>query len=225
MSESPENTPGPGPEPLAAELALERQWLSASRHDPENFKFFYQKYALRIHRFIRARTGSEERARDLTAAVFTRALDNLSEFNWRGVPMGSWLFRIASNVIHDAYTRQSRRRAFGQPANGESLPDPKVGQLTRIIHGEDQQVLYECLHALPEQDQDIFILYYWEGLKTREVAVALDMSENTVKTRLKRGRVQLRTMMEARPDAPGQAATLDPDLRFAGWKPPPEPED
>jgi len=225
MSPSPGNTPRQGSDPLAAELTLEHQWLRAARRDPENFKFFYQKYAPRIQRFIRARTGSEERAGDLTAAVFTRALDNLGDFRWRNVPLGSWLFRIASNVIHDFYARQSRRAAFGPESNGESLPDPQAGQLTRMIRGEDQQVLYECLHGLSEQDQDIFILYYWEGLKTREVAAALDMCENTVKTRLKRGRVQLRTLMEARSETPGPAATLDPDLRFAGWTPPTEPED
>ena len=206
---------------MATELALERQWLRAAHRDPENFQFFYKKYAGRIHRFIRARTGSEERAKDLTAAVFTRALDSLPLFRWRGVPLGSWLYRIASNVIQDSFARLSRRNTHDSEATEDTLVDPKAGQLTKLIHGEDQQVLYECLHALPESDQDIFILYYWEGLKTREVAEAMNMSENTVKTRLKRGRQHLRAMMETRPPAPnGSAASLDPDLRFTGWAPP-----
>ncbi len=75
--------------------------------------------------------------------------------------------------------------------------------------------MFQCLHNLPEQDQDIFILHYWEGQKTREVAATLGVSENTVKTRLARGRHRLRGMIEDHEIQPDTSP--DPDLRFANW--------
>ena len=50
---------------------------------------------------------------------------------------------------------------------------------------------------LEEKDQSIFMLYYVYGLKVKEIAVCMDMKENTVASRLKRGRETLRKEMAA----------------------------
>lgn len=47
---------------------------------------------------------------------------------------------------------------------------------------------YELLNSLDEKYRLILILYYVEGFKIREIAQILDLEENTVKTRLSRGR-------------------------------------
>jgi len=203
------------------ELQLEQEWLAAALRDPENFQFFYDKYADRIHRFIRTRTGDDELARDLTALVFTKALGRLDEFTWQGYTLGAWLFRIATNEIRKHYQSEGRLNTIGGDNTQELAPDPQSGQLDSIILTEAQQFIFQCLHNLSEQDQDIFILHYWEGQKTRQVADTLGLSENTVKTRLARGRDRLRSMMEpsdSTPDHQGEEGP-DPDLRFAEWAP------
>lgn len=204
-----------------SELRLEQEWLAASLRDPERFQFFYDKYADRIGRFITTRTGDQELARDLTALVFTKALSRLQEFQWQGFTLGSWLFRIATNEIRKHYQAEARLSTIHGEGRQEMAPDPHDGQLDHIILTEAQQFIFQCLHNLSEQDQDIFILHYWEGQKTRQVAETLGVSENTVKTRLARGRERLRSMMEptdAEPDCPCTEGP-DPDLRFAEWAP------
>ena len=47
------------------------------------------------------------------------------------------------------------------------------------------------LESLPEDYRTLFLLYYGEGFNTREIAELLDMNENTVKSRLQRGRIKL----------------------------------
>ncbi len=197
------------------ELSLEKEWLESALVDPEEFEFFYDKYADRIGRFIHVRTGDSELSRDLTALVFTKALFHLHEFQWQGFTLGSWLFRIATNEIRKHYTKEARLSTVAGDGTQQLAMDPSEGQLDSLILSEDQMFMFQCLHNLPEQDQDIFILHYWEGQKTREVADTLGVSENTVKTRLARGRIRLRSMMECRETQ--SDLSPDPDLRFAHW--------
>ena len=53
----------------------------------------------------------------------------------------------------------------------------------------------ELIEPLKEQDRCIFTLYYVYGMKVREIAAYMEMNENTVTTRLKRGRNALRNEM------------------------------
>jgi RNA polymerase sigma-70 factor, ECF subfamily len=197
------------------ELLLEKEWLDSACENPEEFQFFYDKYADRIGRFINIRTGDPELSRDLTALVFTKAISHLGDFQWQGFTLGSWLFRIATNEIRKHYANESRLSTVAGDGTQNQTPDPQDGQLDSLIINEGQNFIFRCLHNLPVQDQDIFILHYWEGQKTREVADTLGISENTVKTRLARGRERLRSMMEC-PDTPSDTGP-DPDLRFADW--------
>jgi len=218
MTSSPSNTSDcrrPAPK---NELLLEKEWLDSALENPEGFQFFYDKYSDRIGRFIRVRTGDTELTRDLTALTFTKALSHLSDFQWQGFTLGSWLFRIATNEIRKHYARESRLSTVAGDGTQEMAADPQSGQLDNLILSEGHQFIFQCLHNLPEQDQDILILHYWEGQKTREVANTLNISENTVKTRLTRGRDRLRSMMEC-PDGPEcpEDPGPDPDLRFAQW--------
>ncbi len=215
MSTSPSNVDGcrrPAPK---NELLLEKEWLDSALSDPEEFQFFYDKYADRIGRFIMVRTGDAELSRDLTALTFTKALSHLHEFQWQGFTLGSWLFRIATNEIRKHYAGEARLSTVAGDGTQQMAADPQSGMLDNLILTESHHFIFQCLHNLPEQDQDIFILHYWEGQKTREVATTLDISENTVKTRLTRGRQRLKSMMEC-PDSPSDPGP-DPDLRFADW--------
>lgn len=213
--------PNPGGSP--DELEQERRWLSASRKDPEKFHHFYVKYSRRIYNFVFRRTLDPDLSQELVARTFANALDHLEDFDWRGVRVGSWLFQIAANEIRRNHAAVTRRATVAGTKVQENTPDPNRGQLTHLIMTEDQRQLHDCLHQLPEQDQDIFILHYWEGLKTREIGAALGISENTVKTRLARGRLRLRTLMsegdlaDLAPTPDDNTWGNDPDLRFADW--------
>ncbi|MCP4291232.1 MAG: sigma-70 family RNA polymerase sigma factor [bacterium] len=214
MSDSPKYSSGRRPAPKD-ELSLEKEWLDSALTDPEGFEFFYDKYSDRIGRFINVRTGDAELSRDLTALVFTKAISHLKDFQWQGFTLGSWLFRIATNEIRKHYARENQFHTVAGDGTQQLAPDPHSGQLDNLILTESQLFIFQCLHNLSERDQDIFILHYWEGQKTREVAETLQISENTVKTRLARGRDRLRSMMECRETATPESP--DPDLRFAKW--------
>jgi RNA polymerase sigma-70 factor, ECF subfamily len=198
MLDSPNSRPIGQDSPGSAsdEREMERRWLQAAHKDPENFQFFYDKYLSRIRGYIYRRTLDLELTNDLSALTFTNALSTLDNFVWQDRLLGSWLFRIATNEIYKHAEGQSRLATVGNSDKVQNnTPDPHRSQLSRIILSEDQVQLYGCLEKLCNQDQDILTLYYWEGLKTREVADALNICENTVKTRLARSRKKLKQLM------------------------------
>ncbi len=178
------------------EREQERQWLEAAHQNHENFRFFYNKYLSRIRGYIYRRTLDLELTDDLSALTFTNALSTIDNFVWQNRLLGSWFFRIATNEIYKNSESESKLNTIADSDKFQNnTPDPHRSQLSRIILTEDQVQLYDCLEKLNNQDQDILTLHYWEGLKTREVAEALSISENTVKTRLARSRKKLKQLM------------------------------
>ena len=93
---------------LEAEAAL----VERARTDPEAFGELYDRYLTPLYHYAFARCRSHPEAEDLTAQTFRRALERLDTYQWRSLPFGAWLFRIAHNLIVDRLRR---------PAGGVSL--------------------------------------------------------------------------------------------------------
>jgi RNA polymerase sigma factor (sigma-70 family) len=117
-----------------------------------------------------------------------------------------WLYRIATNYCHEE--ERARKRHSGQPlpAEGEAhasvhhLPEPHSA-----LHPEREfqqrelaELLLQCLEDLPREQREVVIMKEYEGLKFREIAEALDVSENTVKSRMYYGLDALRKAMKKR---------------------------
>ncbi len=92
----------------------------------------------------------------------------------------TWIVRILLNVCHDI--QRERQRMI--PA--ASVPEPPPGPVAPSVD------LKECLLRLEERERMPILLYYLEGYDVREIASILRIPQGTVKSRLKRGRGQLR---------------------------------
>lgn len=71
------------------------------------------------------------------------------------------------------------------------VPEEGIEEMAVSAVADDRE-FYELLGELQEDVRMIFLLYYGEGFNTREIAQILDLNENTVKSRLQRGRKKLR---------------------------------
>ena len=94
----------------------------------------------------------------------------------------TWVVRILLNVCHDIQ-REGKRMI---PA--EEIPEPGVPS------GEETVDLKECLLRLDERERIPILLYYLEGFDIGQIAKVLRIPQGTVKSRLHRGREQLRTI-------------------------------
>ena len=178
----------PKPSPIQAD---ERGLLEAAQRDPAGFAALYELHFDRVYLFIARRVGNRDVAEDLTADVFHRALANLRNFEWRGVPFEAWLLRIAANAINDRAKRKGRELSVEDPPEMGAEPD-----LTDI---EDGERLFGLVNSLPEDQKRVILMRFADEESIRAIAHRLKRSEGAVKQLQFRGLETLRTKLEPRP--------------------------
>lgn len=167
----------------------ERLLVEAAQKDPARFAGLYEIHFERVYAFIARRVGDREAAEDLTSDVFYKALTNLQRFEWRGVPFGAWLLRIAVNAIVDRSKRQGREVAVDDPP--ELSTRPGLGQV------EDRARLFRLVDQLPKDQRQVVVLRFAEQKSIREIAQHLGRSEGAVKQLQFRGLANLRDGFDA----------------------------
>src|SRR6185295_17272430 len=90
-------------------IEQEKLLIEAAQQDPQRFGDLYEANFARVYAFIVRRVHDRSQAEDLTSEVFHHALENLSRFEWRGVPFAVWLYRIAANTIADSWRHSPGR--------------------------------------------------------------------------------------------------------------------
>ena len=97
--------------------AIESEWqeILAARDNAALFKPIYERYYLQIFRFIFKRVANESLTADICSQVFTKALQKLDQYQFRGVPYSAFLYRVASNEIttHFRKTHLSKTETYG----------------------------------------------------------------------------------------------------------------
>ena len=92
-------------------LIDERALVARATVEPAAFAAIYDHYFPRIYAYVRYRTPDRATADDLTATIFTRALERLAAYDGAQGPFAPWLFTIARNAVSD-YLRAGRRRRW-----------------------------------------------------------------------------------------------------------------
>jgi RNA polymerase sigma-70 factor (ECF subfamily) len=171
------------------EQADERLLVAAAQKDPARFAELYEIHFERVYGFIARRVGERDAAEDLTSDVFHKALANLKRFEWRGVPFGAWLLRIAVNAIIDRAKRQGREIAVDDPP--ELSTRPGLGQV------EDRARLFRLVDELPADQRQVVVMRFAEQKSIKEIAGHLGRSEGAVKQLQFRGLENLRDGFDA----------------------------
>jgi RNA polymerase sigma-70 factor, ECF subfamily len=146
----------------------------AVRGDSEAFGILYVRYMDPIYRYIFFRIGDEVEAEDITEEVFIRAWEALPNYTYGEYPFTSWLYRIARNRIIDHHRKHK----------AQALPDLELHQAGIVQSSEEKLVqkmdaahLAEAIQMLEEEEQQVVILRFMEGLSHREVAAVIGKSE------------------------------------------------
>ena len=109
--------------------------MEAARRDSEAFAALYRRYLNPLYRYLLRRSNGVHDAEDLTAQVFTEALEGLVDGRYReGGCFAAWLFTIARRRLVDFY-RMRPVEPLGDP------PSPEPGLLVAVEKGEDLQRL------------------------------------------------------------------------------------
>ena len=138
-------------------------------------------YRVALHIF-----GNRQDAEDAVQEVFLRLYTCEKPFEGTD-HLRHWLIRVTVNVCKDALKSPWRRRRVSL----EDLPE------TPVFDRPEQGELYREVMALSEKYRTVLLLYYGEGFSVGEIAQAMDLKVETVKTRLKRARAGFKMVYEA----------------------------
>jgi RNA polymerase sigma-70 factor, ECF subfamily len=174
--------------------ADERLLVEAAQKDPARFAELYDLHFERVYLFIARRTRDRDRAEDLTSEVFHKALANLKQFEWRGVPFGAWLLRIAANAMTDQGKRSGRELTFADL--------PEISSEPNLESVEDGARLFRLLDELPNDQAQVIRMRFAEEKSIRDVAEAIGRSEGAVKQLQFRGLENLRIKLGSLPTEP-----------------------
>jgi RNA polymerase sigma-70 factor (ECF subfamily) len=125
------------------------------------------------------RIGDTGRAEELASDVFVRALEKIDSFQWRGVPIEAWLFRIAYNITVDSLRKTSRRKVAPLEDAGElaSNDNPEYEAIRSIEHQE----MLQALDSLTPAQREVVSLRFFGGLTSREVAEVVNRTNGAVR--------------------------------------------
>jgi RNA polymerase sigma-70 factor (ECF subfamily) len=179
-----------------------------ARWVPPTWDEVVREHADRVYRLAYRLSGNRADAEDLTQETFVRVFKSLAEYT-PGTFEG-WLHRITTNLFLDMVRRRQRIRFDALPDDTERLPgaSPSPEQVYADTHLDPQ--IQAALDALTPEFRVAVVLCDIEGLTYEEIAATLGIKLGTVRSRIHRGRVQLREALAhlapRRPAALGEEA-------------------
>lgn len=179
----------------------------SAKGDLEAFNVLVGRYQRGLYNLCLRMLGAPEAAEDATQEAFIHAYRSIGTF--RGAPSGrpgafrAWLYRIAANACYDEIRRRRSRPAasLDRPRGEDKVPldvqdagatlDEHIGRL------ELAGALQRALLRLSREQRLAIVLADVHGLDYAEIAAVMGCSLGTVKSRISRGRRQLRAMLKA----------------------------
>jgi len=158
----------------------------------KKFSKIYDQYISRIYRFVFLRVNSREIAQDLTSETFTRAWSKFKDNsgpevkNWLG-----FLYQIARNLVTDFYREKGKVQIISA-SYAPALMDPAMGLEEKAFLSSEADQIKAVLSKLGEEQQEVIIWRYLEGLSNKEIAKILNKPEGTVRVIIHRALEALR---------------------------------
>lgn len=172
----------------------EEALIIALKEGSENaFKTIYERYARRLYAFIFSYVRSRTEAEDILQNIFVKLWQHRQTIkNTSGLK--GLLFTIGRNQLVSVY-----RKRVNMPAYEDYMIYTDVvgkDENSNMEYEEFGQLLRNAMARLPLRQQEIIKMSKFEGMKNREIAVHLNLSEQTIKNQLSLGLKLLKEMLK-----------------------------
>jgi RNA polymerase sigma-70 factor (ECF subfamily) len=164
---------------------------AAAKGDIKAFEKIYKISSGFVYSVAYRVTNSSDSAEDVTQEVFLKIYNNLKDFKFRS-SFKTWIYRITVNTSINAYRKKTKdltRKADYDKAL-RYVPAPG-GVEEAVDRNEDKEQIKSLLAKLNPGQRACIILREIEDLSYKEIAAALKININTLRSRLKRARQAL----------------------------------
>lgn len=166
---------------------------NARNGDRDSFAVLIERYWDRLYRWMVHLTHNRHAAEDLTQETFLKALAALASFK-EGSNFRAWIFRIGYN----SYVNQRRRAARVRDSFPEHLLAVASDPAEQAMSREALRLLARAVGRLPDDFRAAFLLRVEENLSFRDIADALETSEETARWRVFKARQKLMKVLAPR---------------------------
>lgn len=193
---------------------------AAFHMDEDTFRAFYDRTARPVHVYLSRMTGSRQLADDLLQETYYRFLRVERGFA-SDAHRRNYLFRIATNLVHDAQRRSRRAEHVRVP--DEDAPDALQAEGDIAERTARRADLERALTGLKPRERDLLWLAYAQGSTHQEIAESLGLRTSSIKLLLFRARRRLLALLgsgisRSGPGGPGSGLTAPrlPETPAAG---------
>ena len=178
------------------------------RGDSDATEKLILRYQDRIYNAILRICANRDDAAELSQETFVKVIENIDKFQGRS-SFYTWLFRIAVNLTI-SYCKRNTKAGFtsldterddqngrGRGALKQFLTNDKEADPATISENKEAcELIVEALMKLDDAQRTVIVLRDIEGMNYAQIAKVLDVQLGTVKSRLNRGRNNLKEILE-----------------------------
>lgn len=159
------------------------------------FDEIIEAYGNKILKLCFVQLGDKEEAEDATQEVFIKVFKNIKSYNG-DANIYTWIYKITINTCFDILKKKKKNSYDDISLYIDFIKDNKEIE-DIILKNLTSRNIRLALMKIPEKYRILLYMFYFEELKISQISSILDEKENTIKTRLKRGRNVLRRIIES----------------------------
>src|SRR5215472_19030834 len=170
----------------------EQALVERAKRDPAAFEELYDRYLLRIYRYVYSRLRDQTAAEDVTSDVFMKVLTSIGRHNNTGRPFAAWLYQIAACSVVDRY-RAAKPVEDIDEQHDLAAAGPPLEDLA--AQRDELRQIWSVVEALPSGQRVAMVLRYQEDMRIDDIAVAMGRSPAAVKLLIHRGLHRVRRIL------------------------------
>ncbi len=157
----------------------EQLLAQAKKLDPAALRVLHQRFYEPVARYIQFKVGNPQTVEDLSGEVFVRVLEGLKRGRgWYDSPQ-AWIMGIARNVVVDYYRQRERvtEVALNEQITAAENSDP----IRQAVLSERQRQLMAAIQQLTDEQRDVILMRFMEGININGVAKATNKTPGAIK--------------------------------------------
>lgn len=148
------------------------------------FMQYYEQYHLDLSHFCNSLERNRENAKELMSETISRAFEGFNRLEDKS-KFKSYLFGIAANTLKETIRKKNR-----------TLPETRVVSISKSTSKSEEYAVNLILKEIPEKQAEVFVLFEIADISLVDISETLGVNISTVKTRLSRARMALRSLLQ-----------------------------
>lgn len=155
----------------------------------------FERYNRPLYGFFLKLTCDQEISEDLVQNVFMRIIKYRHTYKGDG-KFSTWMYHMARNLFADHYRKEKRRGYKEDVETTDRYLSNDENAEKKKIASEELDLLQQALNLLPDDKKEILVLSKYQGMKYKDIADLLELTESAVKVRIFRALKDLKTCYE-----------------------------